>query len=98
MRDAIIAKKKLKKIIEYINAMLMDIQEGSLKRVKPSRHPVKRLDQTNLSDDSDELPDGTFFEAKGITSMNSTYGSREETPFTKNKSTRRVATEYSRRV
>ena len=71
----------------------MDLKEGTLKRVAPSRHPVERLRLDIISEDSDEA-DGTFFNEKsprqkGIDSLNLSIDSDvigTDDPFARNKS------------
>ena len=52
----------------------MDLKEGTLKRVAPTRHPVEKLRLDIISEDSEEAL-GTFFtedmNAKGEESLNS---------------------------
>jgi len=54
LRDAVVSKKKLQKVTEYINALHMDLKEGTLKRVAKTNHPVPKLDMGAISEDSDE--------------------------------------------
>ena len=72
------ANKKLKKVIEYINALHMDMKEGTLKRVAPTKHPVEKLRLDVISEDSDEAED-TFFNQKEeeFTSLNLTLNSTD---------------------
>ena len=54
LREAVVSKKKLQKVTEYINALHMDLKEGTLKRVAKTNHPVTKLDMETISEDSDE--------------------------------------------
>ena len=63
MRDSVIAKKKLRKIVEYVKALQMDLQDGTLKRMAPSKNIVQRLSLENISEDSDEDME-TFYSKK----------------------------------
>ena len=81
-KEISLATKKIEKVYEYIRSLDLDLKEGTLKRVAPTKHPVKRLDLDAISEDSDdkhsELQDNksqmnssidTFY--KGITSTDS---------------------------
>ena len=81
-KEISLATKKIEKVYEYIRSLDLDLKEGTLKRVAPTKHPVKRLDLDAISEDSDdkhsELQENksrmnssvdTFY--KGITSTDS---------------------------
>ena len=54
MKDLAIANKKIKKVNEYVASLNMDLKDGTLKRVAPTKHPVQRLDMDAISEDLDE--------------------------------------------
>ena len=80
-KEITLATKKIEKVYEYIRSLDLDLKEGTLKRVAPTKHPVKRLDLDAISEDSDDKHSNqdnksrmnssvdTFY--KGITSTDS---------------------------
>ena len=53
-KEISLATKKIEKVYEYIRSLDLDLKEGTLKRVAPTKHPVKRLDLDAISEDSDD--------------------------------------------
>ena len=51
MKELSLANKKILKVNEYVASLNMDLKDGSLKRVAPTKHPVQRLDLDAISED-----------------------------------------------
>ena len=54
MKELSLANKKILKVNEYVASLNMDLKDGSLKRVAPTKHPVQRLDLDAISEGLDE--------------------------------------------